>query len=585
METNKNHSEGNLTDQDQLNSLRKLITGLGQKELERLQLLMTDPHEFSEEISELLPHAIRTLLSKGEITTDDLQPIIEETIQSSIQRNPRKLADILYPVMIPAIRKAVSEDIKKMLASVNASLESGFSIKRLKWRLQALFSKNSYAEIVLANSFVYHVSHVFLIHRDTGLLLHEERSAEAETLEANLVSAMLTAIRDFVKDSFKEKGSGTLEEIQVGSLNILIEQGPYAIVASVVEGQPPLDYRETLSETIEAVHYNHLNDLQQFEGETESFIHASRFLQNCLIQERKEKKGSVFPWPLFIIALLLLLSVIWIFYEKYNRQSEFNNFVKQLDETPGYHITQAKMRFNTYTISGLKDPEASPIDAIIDENNLQGKKIIYSLSPYASLDEGLVLNRAMRQLNPPDEVEMTYYQSGLLKLSGKATADWVYATSKQYQYILGVIKLDTSELNVSRENSFSEITTQNLSWIIPIIENYSFVFDVNVVSLDAEQQQQFDSLMSAAIFLADYNQLYNKKMAIFISTYTSRGGNTQANLDVANRRAAEFVNLFEEAGLTNELIDIQIVYAEDNEEQVPLRSVTFKVTEKTGDRI
>lgn len=585
METNKNHSDGNLKDKAQLNSLRKLITGLGQKELERLQLLMTDPHEFSEEISELLPYAIRILIDKGEIDTESLLPIIEETMQSSIQRNPRKLADILYPVMVPAIRKAVSEDIKKMLASVNASLESGFSTKRLKWRLQALFSKNSYAEIVLANSFVYHVSHVFLIHRDTGLLLHEERSAEAETLEANLVSAMLTAIRDFVKDSFKEKGSGPLEEIQVGSLNIMVEQGPYAIVASVVEGQPPLDYRETLSETIEAVHYNHLSDLQQFEGETESFTHTSRFLQNCLIQERKEKKGSVFPWPLFIIALLLLLSIIWIFYEKHNRQSEFNNFVKQLDETPGYHITQAKIRFNTYTISGLKDPEARPIDAIIAENNLQDKKIIYSLKPYASLDEGLVLNRAMRQLNPPDEVQMTYYESGLLKLSGKAPADWVDATRKQYQYVLGVIKLDTSELNVSQENSFSEITTQNLSWIIPIIENYSFAFDVNVVSLDAVQQQQFDSLISAAIFLADYNQLYNKKMAILISTYTSRGGNTQANLDVANRRAAEFVKLFEQAGLTNELIDIQIVYAEDVEEVVPLRSVTFKVTEKTGDRI
>lgn len=585
METSKNQHTGELQDQAELNSLRKLITGLGQKELERLQLLMTDPHEFSEEISELLPHAIRTLLSKGEITTDDLLPIIEETIQGSIQQNPRRLADILYPVMIPAIRKAVKEDIKKMLASVNASLESGFSVKRLKWRLQALLSKNTYAEIVLANSFVYHVSHVFLIHRDTGLLLHEERSAESETLEANLVSAMLTAIRDFVKDSFKDKGSGTLEEIQVGSLNIMIEQGPYAIVASVVDGQPPLDYRETLSETIEAVHYNHLNDLQQFEGETESFAHTSRFLQNCLIQERKEKKGSVFPWPLFLIVMLLLLSLSWMFYGKYNRQTVFKNFVKQLDETPGYYITKAKLRFNTYTISGLKDPEAKPFDAIIADNNLQNTKIIYSFEPYASLDEGLVLNRAMRQLNPPDEVEMTYFQSGLLKLTGKAPADWVYATSKQYLHILGVIKIDTSELNVSQKNTFSEITTQNLSWIIPIIENYSFVFDVNAVSLDAEQQQQFDSLVSAAIFLADYNQLYNKNMAILISAYTSRGGNTQANLDVANRRAAEFVKLFEEAGLTNELIDIQIVFAEDIEEEVPLRSVTFKVIVKTGDRI
>lgn len=45
-----------------------------------------------------------------------------------------------------------------------------------------------------------------------------------------MVSGMLTAIRDFVADSFSvEEGEG-LESILVGELNVWIEHGPEAIL-------------------------------------------------------------------------------------------------------------------------------------------------------------------------------------------------------------------------------------------------------------------------------------------------------------------------------------------------------------------
>ncbi|MDO8898611.1 MAG: hypothetical protein Q7V19_13255, partial [Bacteroidales bacterium] len=97
---NTNPSE--ILEAGKLNELRNLIIGLDHQELERLQNLIRDPHIFAEEISELLPYSVRKLIEKGELAIDSLQPFIEDAMHKSIQNNPKRLADILFPIMGPA---------------------------------------------------------------------------------------------------------------------------------------------------------------------------------------------------------------------------------------------------------------------------------------------------------------------------------------------------------------------------------------------------------------------------------------------------------------------------------------------------
>ena len=54
-----------------------------------------------------------------------------------------------------------------------------------------------------------------------------------------MVSGMLTAIRDFVQDSFRVADSESLEALKVGELSVWIEQGPRAIIAAVLRGTAP----------------------------------------------------------------------------------------------------------------------------------------------------------------------------------------------------------------------------------------------------------------------------------------------------------------------------------------------------------
>ena len=559
-----NHSE-ELLEAGKLNELRKLLIGLNQSELDRIKLLLNDPHEFSKELSILLPYAIRKMIEQGEVSVDNLLPFVEEAMHKSIQKNPQRLADILFPVMGPAIRKAVSEDLKRMIAAINTSLESGFSPKTLKWRMQALTSKRSFTEILMANSYVYHVSHIFLIHRDTGILLHEEQAKESRALEADLISSMLTAIRDFVSDSFKSSGAGTLDEVQVGDLNILVEQGPYAVVAAIIEGRPPADYRLTLSETIEAVHFNQGTDLEKFDGNTSIFQLSAKFLQNCLIKQKKQTKSKP-PYLVIVLFVAFLAGITYFLVQRQLQHNKLNAFADQLERTPGYHLTSRDFKGNTIYIKGLRDVMSDNPNDISDKMNIENRFVHFDFESYISTDSGIIIQRAIKALSPPASVQISLRDQTLI-IKGEATEQWKTEALTQQPYIYGINSIDTEQLT----------SGTNLQWIIPAIEKHRFDFEINVVNLTEQQQVNFDSLVQAALFLDEFNQMYQKRMAIYVQSFTTKSGNLDANLKVANQRINAFISLLEKAGVNRKLLVSQVKFAEDLTESVNLRSVRFSV--------
>ena len=87
-----------------------------------------------------------------------------------MRRDPHVLADALFPVMGPAIRKSITETLRGMLESFNEALDNSFSLRGLKWRVEAMRTGKPFAEIVLMHSLLYRVEQVFLIHRETGLV-------------------------------------------------------------------------------------------------------------------------------------------------------------------------------------------------------------------------------------------------------------------------------------------------------------------------------------------------------------------------------------------------------------------------------
>ena len=246
--------------------LRTLLVGPEQRQLTALQTRLNDPVAQARDVSRVLPTAL-------ELRTNDphlrraLAPTIEEAISASVRRNPRPLADALFPIIGPAIRKAVAATLSGMLESLNTTLEHSLSWRSLRWRLEARRTGKSFAEIVLLNTLVYRVEEVFLIHRPSGLLLQHLTLPGESAQDADMVSGMLTAIRDFVQDSFKVSDDEGLQTVKVGELTVWIEQAPHALLAVVVRGTAPASLRGILQQTLESVHAQYGEVLEPFNGD------------------------------------------------------------------------------------------------------------------------------------------------------------------------------------------------------------------------------------------------------------------------------------------------------------------------------
>ncbi|MDX1385168.1 MAG: OmpA family protein, partial [Thermoanaerobaculia bacterium] len=236
----------------ELERLRELILGPERADLDDLARRLDDDEVRAQELADVLPDAVRLGAAHDRADlTDALSEPVAEAMHRSVREDPGSLADALFPVMGPAIRRAIVETVRDMIESFNQAIEASLSWQGLRWRIEALRSGKSYAEVAILHSLVYRVEQLLLIHKETGLLLRQVVAPEVEAQDPDLVSGMLTAIRDFVKDSFGSADGDALDTFRVGELQVLIEDSPRAVLAAVVRGQPPRDLRSRLRATLE----------------------------------------------------------------------------------------------------------------------------------------------------------------------------------------------------------------------------------------------------------------------------------------------------------------------------------------------
>lgn len=552
-----------------MNELRKMIIGLDNEDMKRLALFVNDPEAFSAEISELLPNSIKIMLENDKISYTDLVPIFENILQDSIKKDPQSLANILFPIMMPAIRKAVAEDLKKMVDSLNTTLEHGFSPKRIGWRMQALFSGKTYAEIVLSHAYIFRVRQVFLIHKKSGLLLNDAvETSQLVTKDADMVSSMLSAIKDFVQDSFDVENSNELNTINVGQFNIWIEQGPEAIIATIVDGDTSAELREKMKDAIEKIHLKYSFELRKFDGDTEVFAKTEPYLESCLLSEQKETKKRK-PITIILLFVLILLGLGYLTYVSIDKYLRMSNMENALNNEPGILITDDGKSNGKTVFVGLQDPLSTNPYVIAERFGFDTSNVSFNLKNYISLDFSLILKRAYSILNPPEKVKLRLEKQTLF-VSGEADEDWVNMAKSRYYSIQGVSKIDLLELKVLSNKTFVEKRMLSL-------EEYYFEFKYLKVELNDEQKIKFSNLIKEVNEVLDFNFSQDSVPVIVVIGHTSYEGNAEANKKVAFERAQEFINLMINADIPMEVLVPKTDYVEDIDYKYPVRSVSFKV--------
>jgi OOP family OmpA-OmpF porin len=425
---------------DSFSELRALLVGPEQRELLELQSHLRDPSVQTHDVSRVLPDAI-ALGSSDPRLSRALAPLIEDGITASVRKDPRPLADALFPVIGPAIRKAVGHTLAAMMDSFSRSIEQSLSWRALQWRWLAWKSGKPFGEIVLLNTLEYRVEQVFLIHAETGLLLQHVARDRGTSQDADQVSAMLTAIQDFVRDSFKVSAGGSLDALRVGDLTVFVERGPHAVLAGVVRGTAPPSVRRMFEDALEAAHRQLAPELRSFRGDATPFERARAILEACLVTQLRESQASRSrrPW-LLAMAIAVIVAGVWLFSSVRDRQ-QWNAYVDRVRAQPGIVVLSSGRRGGTFVIAGLRDPLAADPVALISSSGLRPDRVESRWEPYQALHAPFVTSRAMDLLRPPAGVTLNY-RDGLLAASGPAPARWIAESERIAPALAGVRRFE-----------------------------------------------------------------------------------------------------------------------------------------------
>jgi len=268
---------------DQLATLRTLLLAPEQLELDSLRTRLEDPELHARDVSRILAEAIVLRQDEDGALSRALQPIFAETLRIAVRDDPQFIADVIYPVIGPAIRKAVAHAFRDLVRGLSNTLERAFSPRALVWRWQAWRTGKTFAEVILLHTLVYRVEQVFLIHRRDGLVLAHLSAPDVVTEDPEIVGGMLSAIEEYMRDSFGAGATETLSSLEIGELTAWIEQGPQALLAAVVRGVAPEEMRSVLQDTLERVHADLARELAAFTGDTTPFSCARPYLEECLL--------------------------------------------------------------------------------------------------------------------------------------------------------------------------------------------------------------------------------------------------------------------------------------------------------------
>lgn len=456
----------------ELLALRTLVLSREIALLERLKNRFSDPIGRTREISEVLSEALVLRAAREDETLDRaLDPVVNRIFKSSLRRKPQDFANVIFPVMGPAIRRSIAESFRSMVSSFQQSVELALSWRGLRLRLESLRTGKPFSEVVMLHSLVFKVEQIFLIHRDSGLVLNHVVDEGVDSQDADMVSAMLTAIQDFARDCFARGHEGDLESLQFGEHTIIVEQSPYAYIAAVVRGNPPIEYKQTLRKNLELIQVQFLDVLSTFNGDTAPMAGSTYLLEQCLVAHFAE--GKPFSIITKVVPILLLLALLGGFaYWRYTSHGELfsaekavevqqqqekaflqtmEGYVEQLRKEPGILIFSLREYMEApWTMTCLKDDLArDPMDILRAAGAAEGDFVVKNV-PYVSLEPVIVARRVREKIHPPENVYMEFLEDGTLRLSGTASMDWILRTRQEAQAIPGVKSLDFENLTDPR---------------------------------------------------------------------------------------------------------------------------------------
>jgi len=124
------------------------------------------------------------------------------------------------------------------------------------------------------------IDEVFLMYRDGRLIKHFTRRIKPD-VDQDILSSMLTAVQEFVKDSFRGEG-GELDQMKFGRFQVMIGRGRYITIAAVIIGEEVEPFRPQVAKAIDEIEADYEVLLRDWEGEIGELNVLARYIHDLI---------------------------------------------------------------------------------------------------------------------------------------------------------------------------------------------------------------------------------------------------------------------------------------------------------------
>jgi outer membrane protein OmpA-like peptidoglycan-associated protein len=257
------------------------------------------------------------------------------------------------------------------------------------------------------------------------LLIAHVAAENAVSQDPQLISSMLVAIQDFVRDSFSGAEYQGLDSLQLGELRLWSEPGPFAALVVVIRGDPPEGLHDTMRDTLSRVHAERHHALESFNGDSEGLGDVeARLSELVALGEHAPPRSRLGRVILLGFLLLPLIAAgAWAAWWWHN-QRLWEGYLERLRAQPGIVISEARRRDGKFVVSGLRDPLASDPSALLGEAGIDPARVETHFGPYQALDPQSVLKRLKLTLNPPPSVTLAIAGDRIVA-QGSAPRPWL----------------------------------------------------------------------------------------------------------------------------------------------------------------
>ena len=525
---------------DRLQELRALILDPDRERIRAIERKLASPALHVEDVAKVLPEAITRRAASDERLGAALGPVVGEAIKASVRRDPQPLVDAIFPVMGPAIRRAISNALGELVQSLNTTLEHTVSLRGLAWRWEAMRTGKSFGEVVLSHSLLFRVEQLFVIHRESGLLIEHRTAPGVQALAPDLVASMMTALRDFARDSFSVSEQQGLDSLALGDLTVWAESGPGAILAAVIRGQPPLALRETMQQALEEVHLAHADEIERFGATGVPFAIRDGILERCLVSQASESSRSG-QWRTVLLGVAVLAAVGWCAVPRVMEQRRFDGYLDQLRREPGVVVGSAGRADGRFVLTGLRDPLARDPIALAAAAGIDSARLSAKWEPYIALRPEFVVRRAQALLHPSPRTTLRLAGDTLVP-GGVASAAWRAEAQRFALAVPGVGALRLTELADSAEVALRATADS--------IETITFDYPRGGTTPVIAQAERIDSLATRLRRFLDDAARGERTARVELIGLADSVGTEEANVALRRARADRMRSALQARGVT-----------------------------------